>query len=105
MKKGLVKLGLFWSFMSFLFGPGQATAADPRFDKIVDDYFAARFDFRPSEGTAAGLHEFDHRLEDLSRERATRRIDELVQFKRRLAALRRDSTPGNRGCPPTIRST
>ena len=35
-------------------GPGQAAAADPRFDKIVDDYFAARFDYRPSEGTAAG---------------------------------------------------
>ena len=93
MKKALVMLGLMWLFVSLPFFLGQATAADPRFDRIVDDYFAARFDFRPSEGTAAGLHEFDHRLEDLSQERATRRIDELVQFKRRLADLRRDSAP------------
>jgi uncharacterized protein (DUF885 family) len=92
MKKALVTLGLLWSFMSVPLVTGQAAAADPRFDKIVDDYFAARFDFRPSEGTAAGLHEFDHRLEDLSQERATRRIDELMQFKRALAALKRDST-------------
>jgi uncharacterized protein (DUF885 family) len=91
MKKALVKLGLMWSFMSVSLGPGQAAAADPRFDKIVDDYFAARFDFRPSEGTAAGLHEFDHRLEDLSQERAARRIDELMQFRRSLATLKRES--------------
>ena len=56
----------------------------------MDDYFAARFEYRPSEGTAAGLHEYDHRLEDLSQERAIGRIEELVQLKRRLAALKRD---------------
>ena len=28
------------------------------------------YEYRPSEGTAAGLHEYDHRLEDLSQERA-----------------------------------
>ncbi len=68
----------------------RAHGSSPQFDKIVDDYFAARFEYRPSEGTAAGLHEFDHRLEDLSQERAIGRIEELVQLKRRLAALKRD---------------
>ena len=38
------------------------------------------------------MHEYDHRLEDLSRERAIRRIDELMQFKRRLAELKREVT-------------
>jgi hypothetical protein len=34
-----------------------ALAEDPPFDKIVDDYFETRFSIRPSEGTAAGLHQ------------------------------------------------
>ena len=62
---------------SVLLGSTRCAAADPEFDKLVDDYFAARFDYRPSEGTAAGLHEYDHRLEELSLERTARRIDEL----------------------------
>jgi uncharacterized protein (DUF885 family) len=66
-----------------------AQGADPRFDKIVDQYFAARFAYRPSEGTAAGLHEYDLLLEDLSRDRALRRIDELIQTRDQLAALKR----------------
>jgi hypothetical protein len=78
-------------FVFVFSGPTRLTAADPQFDKIVDDYFAARFDYRPSEGTAAGLHHFDHRLEDLSQARATKRIEELAQFKLRLTALKRAS--------------
>lgn len=84
----LMTIALACAFISLMLGPFRANAADPQFDKIVDDYFAARFEYRPSEGTAAGLHEYDHRLEDLSREQAARRIDELVQFKRRLDALK-----------------
>jgi uncharacterized protein (DUF885 family) len=91
MRRLLTKLGLAWLVMFPAFDPGSAAGADPRFEKIVDDYFAARFEFRPSEGTAAGLHEYDHRLEDLSQERAKDRIDELLQFKRRLSELFRDS--------------
>jgi uncharacterized protein (DUF885 family) len=91
MRRLLTKLGLAWLVMFPAFDPGWAAGADPRFEKIVDDYFAAKFEFRPSEGTAAGLHEYDHRLEDLSQERAKDRIDELLQFKRRLSELYRDS--------------
>jgi len=78
------------AFACLLYLPSRTSAANPEFDKIVDDYFAARFEFRPSEGTAAGLHEYDHRLEDLSVKRVLRRIDELVHFERRLAALNSD---------------
>ena len=91
MRRLLTKLGRAWLIMFSGFVPNWAAAADARFDKIADDYFAARFEFRPSEGTAAGLHEYDHRLEDLSQERAKLRIDELLQFKRRLSELYRDS--------------
>jgi hypothetical protein len=75
---------------SLLVSAGTANAADAPFDNIVDDYFAERFEFRPSEGTAAGLHEYDHRLEDLSRDAVARRIDKLAQAQRRLTALERD---------------
>jgi uncharacterized protein (DUF885 family) len=89
-RKPLTTIALIWAFMSPLIAPSQANGANPEFDKIVDDYFAARFEYRPSEGTAAGLHEYDHRLEDLSHDRTMRRIEELIRFKRRFAALKRD---------------
>jgi hypothetical protein len=89
-RKRLTTAGVMCAFVSLSFAPSPVNAADPQFDRIVDDYFAARFEYRPSEGTAAGLHEYDHRLEDLSESRAMGRIDELVQFKRRLATLKRE---------------
>ena len=90
-RKRLTTAGVMCAFVSLSFAPSPVNAADPQFDRIVDDYFAARFDFHPSEGTAAGLHEYDHRLEDLSKERILRRIEVLMQFKRRLASLKRDT--------------
>ena len=89
-RKRLTTIGVMWAFLSLPFAPSGVNAASPQFDKIVDDYFAARFEYRPSEGTAAGLHEYDHRLEDLSTECSVRRIEELMEFKRRLASLKRD---------------
>jgi hypothetical protein len=68
----LATIGFIWAFVAVPFAPSRVNADDPQVDKIVDDYFAARFEYRPSEGTAAGLHEYDHRLEDLTQERTTR---------------------------------
>jgi uncharacterized protein (DUF885 family) len=90
---------LICAFVSTLFAASSVNASAPQFDKIVDDYFAARFEYRPSERTAAGLHEYDHRLEDLSHERANERIEELMQFKGRLAALKRDTATGKLKLP------
>src|SRR5262249_17462169 len=47
------------------------------FAKFVDDYFAAKFAASPSAGTAAGLHEYDAKLEDPSRPKVEARIAEL----------------------------
>ena len=54
-----------------------ASASDQAFAKFVDDYFAARFADRPTEGTAAGLHEYDSKMPDLSRAAIDRRVATL----------------------------
>jgi len=68
-------------------GPG----AGDQFSRFVDDYFAARFSYEPSNGTWAGLHEYDNALEDRSKERIAARIVELKAFRTRLSALDRAS--------------
>jgi uncharacterized protein (DUF885 family) len=56
---------------------------------FVDEYFAARYAFAPSEATAIGFHEYDEQLEDRSRARIDARVVELHALARRLAALDR----------------
>jgi hypothetical protein len=62
------------------FGDG----GEAKFAQFVDAYFASRFAGHPSEGTSAGLHQYDAQLEDLSRPKILARIAEL---KGQLAAL------------------
>ncbi len=57
---------------------------DQTFDRFVDDYFAARFTAHPMEGTAAGFHEYDAKMPNLSRASIDARIATL---KAELAAL------------------
>jgi hypothetical protein len=76
-----------------------ALAVDPRFDKIVDDYFAARFAFRPSEGTEAGLHQYDELTENLSSDRIQLRIAELTQLEMKLAALMAETIAAKKPLP------
>jgi uncharacterized protein (DUF885 family) len=61
-----------------------ATARGDEFATFVEDYFASRFNDHPSEGTAAGLHRYDQRLEDLSSAGYARRIAALREQLRRL---------------------
>jgi uncharacterized protein (DUF885 family) len=64
--------------------PSAASAPDAAFSKFVDDYFAARFTARPTEGTNAGLHEYDSKMPDLSRVAIDARVATL---KAELASL------------------
>jgi len=66
-----------------------ALADEASFARFVDDYFASRFGAHPSEGTAAGLHQYDNRLEDPSRAGVEARIGDL---KAQLARLARDAS-------------
>jgi uncharacterized protein (DUF885 family) len=66
-----------------------APASSAVFSKFVDDYFDARFAYLPSQGTDAGFHQYDARLEDRSRARIEARIAELKTFLARLQAMDR----------------
>ena len=64
-------------------------ASSGSFSKFVDDYFDARFGYLPSQGTDAGFHQYDTKLEDRSRARLEARIAELKVFLSRLQAFDR----------------
>ncbi len=55
---------------------------------FVDDYFDAYFAWRPSQGTEAGLHQYDTRLEDRSAAAVARRLQVVGEQLRRLQQLR-----------------
>jgi uncharacterized protein (DUF885 family) len=69
--------------------PAPGSASDQVFAKFVDEYFAARFADRPTEGTAAGLHEYDSKMPDLSRAAIERRVATLKAELASLTALDR----------------
>src|SRR5262249_18755718 len=58
------------------------------FAAFVDDYFDAYFARKPSEGTAAGLHQYDDKLEDGSADAARKRVEQVKALQARLERLR-----------------
>ena len=65
-----------------------ADAASP-FARFVDDYFDAYFAWKPSDGTAAGFHQYDTRLEDRSAAAISKRVETVKNLLNRLDLLRR----------------
>ena len=55
------------SFVPRMSANNSASAPSEEFNRLVDDYFDAHFQFHPTEATAAGLHQYDTKLEDYSR--------------------------------------
>ena len=83
----LGQLSLF-SFIVF----AQATMAAPAqpqvaFDKLVDEYFNFYFQSHPTEGTQAGLHQYDAKLEDFSRAGIDAEVTGLVQFQKKFNSI------------------
>jgi uncharacterized protein (DUF885 family) len=66
----------------------EAQPARP-FAAFVDDYFDAYFAWRPSEGTAAGLHQYDMQLEQRSAAAVAQRLTVVKEQLRRLEQLRK----------------
>ncbi len=65
------------------------SGTDPAFAKFVDDYFDSRYASSPLEGTAAGFHPHDAKMQDLSRAGFAKRIAELKAQLQHLSAFDR----------------
>ena len=76
--------------MSLLSSLSLATPASPAqsaFDKLVDEYFDFYFQFHPTAGTQAGLHQYDRKLEDFSRSAIDAEIAGAVRFQKQFASI------------------
>jgi len=51
------------------------------FDRLVDRYFDSYFKFHPTDGTDAGFHQYDRRVEDFSSQAIHAEIAELKNFQ------------------------
>ncbi len=56
-------------------------AATAEFNGMVDEYFNAYFHFHPTEGTYAGLHQYDSLLEDYSQKSRDEEMSFLLEAK------------------------
>jgi len=62
------------------------SAATTKWNALVDEYLdQAAFHFKPTDGTSAGLHQYDALLEDYSRSAIASNIRVLHQFEKRVA--------------------
>ncbi|QVL31028.1 DUF885 domain-containing protein [Telmatocola sphagniphila] len=76
-----------------LIGQPAVRADEPNkaFAAFVDEYFDAYFAWKPSDATAAGLHQYDGKLEDSSKEAYLLRIEKVKALQARLAQLQQGS--------------
>ncbi|HWC16063.1 MAG TPA: DUF885 family protein, partial [Terriglobales bacterium] len=62
--------------------PGAQAAGDAAFRSLADRYFEeVYFKFNPTQGTAAGFHQYDTEFEDLSSQTIASRIGALHRFR------------------------
>jgi uncharacterized protein (DUF885 family) len=77
-------------FSSIVFAQASVMLPVPSqvlFDRVVDEYFDFYFQFHPTAGTQAGLHQYDGRLEDFSRSGLDTEIAGLAQFQKQFSAI------------------
>ncbi|MDX1989976.1 MAG: DUF885 domain-containing protein [Candidatus Obscuribacter sp.] len=67
--------------------PPLGCKSDACFDKLVDEYFEFAFSVSPTWGTAAGFHEYDQKLEDLSKDALKRNLAANKVFLTRLEKI------------------
>ena len=61
--------------------PSPHADATAEYNAMVDEYFDTYFHFHPSEGTAAGFHQFDNLLEDFSQQARDDELSSLLESK------------------------
>lgn len=93
-KERLVKFALIGSLVliaSFALAQTKAAQAGPTaaFDKLADQYFSDYyFKFNPTQGTAAGFHQYDTQLENYSKASIDEQIAVLQDQKKKFDALK-----------------
>jgi uncharacterized protein (DUF885 family) len=79
------------TLLTVMYSPSGRVAAAPSGDaaleRAVDDLVADLFRRNPTMATQAGIHDYDDRLEDLSKAAIAAEIDALKQFRARFAAI------------------
>lgn len=70
--------------------PQQQPYSTADFDKLVEHFFNGYFKYHPSEGTAAGFHQYDDSLEDLSQASRTHEINFLEAMKQEFGIFHPD---------------
>ena len=73
--------------------PETSGSSAAEFNKLVDDYFNEYFKFHPSEGTAAGFHQYDNQLEDPSQESMKAEIASIKELQARFEAVPAQDLP------------
>ncbi|HZR66203.1 MAG TPA: DUF885 domain-containing protein [Terriglobales bacterium] len=78
------KTAAFLTCLFWLFSIPNAGSADTQavtnFNALVDRYFDFYFSFHPTEGTAAGFHQYDQKLEDFSAAALGKEVAGLKEF-------------------------
>lgn len=98
----MIRAALVLSSLAFLmsFANAQSPASPPAqsvpyssadFDKLVDYYFSGYFHIHPSDGTAAGFHEYDNQLEDLSQKARDHEIQHLTGMRQEFGIFHSDN--------------
>jgi uncharacterized protein (DUF885 family) len=68
-----------------------AMASSPQpeaaFNKLVDEYFDFYFQFHPTAGTQAGLHQYDAKLEDFSPSGVAAEVAGLARFQKQFSSI------------------
>ena len=83
----IVQLFLFSSFVLAQATGAPSAPSQAAFDKLVDEYFDFYFQFHPTAGTQAGLHQYDGKLEDFSRAGTDAEIAGLTQFEKKFDSI------------------
>src|SRR5579864_4640268 len=71
------------------------TPAVSDFNTLVDKYFDFYFSFHPTEATAAGLHQYDSKLEDYSAAAQEKQIQTLKDFLAKFEAIDGSKLPAD----------
>ena len=83
----IVQLFLFSTFVLAQATVAPSAPSQAAFDKLGDEYFDFYFQFHPTAGTQAGLHQYDGKLEDFSSGGVHAETAGLTRFQKKFDSI------------------